>query len=60
MNWKIIVGGLLILAGITQFLKIFTQYRNTTTLPIPIGLGSLFIAMIFVGVYLVRQGRMQG
>ena len=59
MNWKIIVGGIFIFAGIAQFLKIFTEYRHTNTLPIVIGLGVLFIGVVIVGVYLVRQGRKQ-
>jgi uncharacterized membrane protein YidH (DUF202 family) len=59
MNWKIIVGGILIFAGIAQFLKIFTEYRYTNTLPMVIGLGALFIGAVIVGVYLVRQGRKQ-
>jgi len=57
MNWKIIVGGLLILGGITQFLKLINEYRHYNTLPISIGLVLLFIALVIVGVYLVRQGR---
>jgi len=59
MNWKIIVGGVLIFAGIAQFLKIFTQYRYTNTSPTVISLGALFIGAVIVGVYLVRQGRKQ-
>ena len=59
MNWKIIVGGLLILGGIAQFLKLLNEYRHYNTLPMSIGLGILFIALVIVGIYLVRQGRRQ-
>jgi multisubunit Na+/H+ antiporter MnhG subunit len=57
MNWKIIVGGILIFAGIAQFLKIFNDYRHTTTMSVSVGLGFLFVGVIIVGIFLVRQGR---
>ena len=57
MNWKIIVGGILIFAGIAQFLKIFTEYKYNNTLSMLIGLGVAFAGIVIAGVYLVRQGR---
>ncbi len=55
INWKIIVGDILIFAGIAQFLKIFTGYKYTNTSPMVVGLGIIFIVAVIVGVYLVRQ-----
>lgn len=57
MNWKIIVGGLLIFGGIAQFLRLLNEYRHNNSLSATIGLGILFIGLVIVGVYLVRQGR---
>jgi len=57
MNWKIIVGGILIFAGIAQFLRIFTDYKYHNSLNMLFGLGAAFIGMVIVGVFLVRQGR---
>lgn len=57
MNWKIIVGGLLIFAGIAQFLRIFSDYKNNNSSSTLFGLGAAFICMIILGVFLVRQGR---
>lgn len=57
MNWKIIVGGLLIFAGIAQFLSIFTKYQYNNSFSMVFGLGVVFIGMIILGVFLVRQGR---
>ena len=57
MNWKIIVGGLLIFAGAAQFLKLLVEYRYNNPMSVSIGLGALFICLLIVGIYLVRQGR---
>ncbi len=57
MNWKIIVGGILIFAGIAQFLKLFTDYKYNNTFFMLIGLGFVFVGAAILGVYLVRQGR---
>ena len=59
MNWKIIVGGILIFAGLAQFLKLFGDYKYNNTLSMLVGLGFLFVGMIISGVYLVRQGRLE-
>ena len=60
MNWKIIIGGLLIFGGIAQFLRLLNEYRHQNSIPISIGLGFVFIALVSTGFYLVRQGRRQG
>ena len=57
MNWKIIVGGILIFAGIAQFIKLLTEYQHYNSLPMSIGLGILFTGGVLVGLYLVKQGR---
>jgi hypothetical protein len=59
MNWKTIVGAVLILLGITQFLKIFSDYMYKNSLLVSIGLGFVFLATIITGIYLVKQGRMK-
>jgi len=57
MNWKIIVGGLLIFAGTAQFLKLLAEYRYNNPIAVSIGLGFLFICLLITGIYLVRRGR---
>jgi drug/metabolite transporter (DMT)-like permease len=57
MNWKIIVGGLLIFAGIAQLMRLITEYQNDNFLTTSLGLGLLFSSMLLLGIYLVRQGR---
>jgi uncharacterized membrane protein HdeD (DUF308 family) len=57
MNWKKIVGILLILFGITQFLELINEYRYNNSLPVSLGLGVVFIASVITGIFLVRQGR---
>jgi drug/metabolite transporter (DMT)-like permease len=57
MNWKIIVGGLLIFAGIAQLMRLITEYQNDNLLTTSLGLGLLFSSMLLLGIYLVRQGR---
>jgi len=59
MNWKTIVGAVLILLGITQFLKIFSDYMYKNSLIVSIGLGFVFLATIITGIYLVKQGMMK-
>jgi len=59
MNWKTIVGAVLILLGITQLLKIFSDYMYKNSLLVSIGLGFVFLTTIITGIYLVKQGRMK-
>jgi uncharacterized membrane protein YidH (DUF202 family) len=57
MNWKKIVGVLLILFGTTQFLKLINEYRYNNSLPVSLCLGLVFIALVITGVFLVRLGK---
>jgi hypothetical protein len=57
VNWKIIVGGMLIFAGIAQLLRIFADYQYRTTALGVVGLTILFTGVVAAGFYLLKQGR---
>ena len=56
MNWKIVVGGFLIFGASAEMLSIITDYRSGKLTFWPFGADIGCIAMIALGIYLIRRG----
>lgn len=59
MNWKIIVGVLLIMGAFKEMLSIITDYRSGKLGFWPFGAGIGCLALIALGIYLIRKGQKQ-
>jgi hypothetical protein len=57
MNWKIVIGILIIIGGISEFLEEQKDYQTGVTTYNPIIPQIFCIAMIGVGFYLIYKGR---
>ena len=57
MNWKIIVGVLLIIGALKEMLSIIIDYRSGKLEFWPFGADIGCVALIAVGVYLIRKGQ---
>jgi len=57
MNWKIIVGGLLIFGALSEFLSIINDYRSGKLAFWPFGADIGCVIVIALGIYLVNKGR---
>jgi hypothetical protein len=59
MNWKIILGVLIIFTAIKELLSIIIDYRSGKLAFWPFGADIGCIAMIILGIYLIRKGQMK-
>lgn len=59
MNWKIIVGILLIIGAVKEIFTIIIDYRSGKLSFWPFGADIGCIAMIILGIYLIRKGQKQ-
>ena len=59
MNWKIVVGALLIIGPSKEMLSIIIDYRSGKLGFWPFGADIACIGMIVWGIYLIRQGQKQ-
>jgi hypothetical protein len=59
MNWKIIVGALLVFGGFKEMASIIIDYRSGKLGFWPFGADIDTITLVIVGVYLIRKGQRQ-
>jgi len=59
MNWKIIVGILLIIGALKEMLSIINDYRSGKLGFWPFGADIGCVALIILGIYLIRKGQKQ-
>jgi len=59
MNWKIIVGGLLIIGALKEMLSIVIDYRSGKLEFWPFGADIGCITLVALGIYLIRKGQKQ-
>ena len=59
MNWKIIVGALLIIGALKELISIIFDYRSGKLAFWPFGADLGCITLIIAGIYLIRQGQKQ-
>ena len=59
MNWKIIVGALLIFGALKEMTSIIIDYRSGKLEFWPFGADIGCIALVIAGIYLVRKGQKQ-
>ena len=57
MNWKIVVGILLIVGALAEMLSVIGDYRSGKLSDWPFGVEIGFGAMIVLGSYLIRKGQ---
>ena len=57
MNWKIILGALLILGGLKEMTSIIIDYRLGKLDFWPFGAEIGCIALVIAGIYLIRKGQ---
>jgi hypothetical protein len=57
MNWKIVVGGLLIFGAVREMLSIISDYRSGKLEFWPFGAEIGCVAFVALGVYLIRKGQ---
>ena len=57
MNWKIVVGALLIIGALREMTSIVTDYRSGKLNFWPFGADIGCIALVALGVYLIRKGQ---
>jgi hypothetical protein len=56
VNWKIIVGALLIFGATRELFSVIADYRSGKLDFWPVGVEVGFAAMVALGVYLIRKG----
>jgi hypothetical protein len=59
MNWKIIVGILLIIGALKEMLSIIIDYRSGKLGFWPFGADIGCVVLIILGIYLIRKGQKQ-
>ena len=59
MNWKIIVGVLLIIGAAKEFISVLADYRSDRLNFWPGGIEIALVALMFGGILLVRKGRQE-
>jgi hypothetical protein len=59
MNWKIVVGVLLIIGASKEMISIIIDYRSGKLNFWPLGADIACIGMIALGIYLIRKGQKQ-
>jgi len=59
MNWKIIVGVLLIFGALKEMTSIIIDYRSGTLAFWPLGADIGCVALLVTGIYLIRKGQKQ-
>ena len=57
MNWKIIVGALLIFGALKEILSIIIDYRAGKLAFWPFGADLGCLILIIAGIYLIRKGQ---
>ena len=57
MNWKIVVGALLIIGALREMTSIVTDYRSGKLNFWPFGADIGCVALVALGVYLIRKGQ---
>lgn len=57
MNWKIIVGALLIVGVLKEMLSIIVDYRSGKLGFWPFGAEIGCITLVVLGIYLIRKGQ---
>lgn len=57
MNWRIIVGVLLILGALQEMARIIADYRSGKLAFWPFGADIGCIALVVAGIYLIRKGQ---
>jgi hypothetical protein len=59
MNWKIIVGALLIFGALKEMTSIIIDYRSGKLSFWPFGADIGCLALVILGIYLIRKGQKQ-
>jgi hypothetical protein len=59
MNWKILVGALLIIGALKEMLSIIIDYRSGKLSFWPFGVEIGCFALITLGIFLIRNGQKQ-
>jgi hypothetical protein len=59
MNWKIIVGALLIFGALKEMTSIILDYRSGKLAFWPFGADIGCLALVIGGIYLIRKGQKQ-
>jgi hypothetical protein len=59
MNWKIILGALLIFGALKEMTSIIIDYRSGKLEFWPFGADIGCIALVIAGIYLIRKGQTQ-
>jgi hypothetical protein len=59
MNWKIIVGALLIFGALSEMASIIADYRSGKLKFWPFGADIACIALVVLGIFLIRKGQKQ-
>ena len=59
MNWKIIVGALLIIGGLKEMATIILDYRSGKLPFWPFGADIGCLALVLAGIFLIRKGQNQ-
>ncbi len=59
MNWKIVVGALLILGAFKELLSVISDYRSGKLAFWPFGVEVGCAALVVLGIYLIRKGQKQ-
>ena len=57
MNWKIVVGALLIFGALKEMLSIIMDYRSGKLEFWPFGADGGCVALVALGTYLIRKGQ---
>jgi hypothetical protein len=59
MNWKIIVGALLIIGALKEITSVILDYRSGKLAFWPFGVEVGCLVLIIAGIYLIRKGQKQ-
>lgn len=59
MNWKIIVGALIIFGATSELISIIADYQSGKLQFWPFGADIACIALVALGIFLIRKGQKQ-
>ncbi|MBN8879655.1 MAG: hypothetical protein J0I32_19055 [Sphingobacteriales bacterium] len=57
MNWKIVVGALLIIGSVREMFSIIGDYNSGKLKSWPFGADIAFVLLFALGIYLIYSGR---